>query len=415
MHNIWLVARHEFWTNVRKRSFLFAVFGIPALMGVIFAIVFLVADTAEERGVEIERMGYVDEAEVLSESVEPPEGFVLYDDAEAAQAALDADEIDAYILLPERYMARGTVELYAYGGVSEDVEDEIRLFLVANLTADIESDAPPERLTDPVDSIIFLENSQRELSEQGIIGLFIVPILFAVVLMMALQFSSQFLMSGIVEEKSNHIMEILITSITPYELLTGKLIGLGALGLVQLGVWLVLGGVLLIFGGNIEFLSAVVIPLDFVIVVLLYFFLTYFLVASLLSGVGAVMGSEQESRQYAGLFMFMLAIPLFFFSLLLTNPESPVFVGLTLFPFTSAMTYMLRYPFSSIPTWQVIASLLILALTTGFVMWASAKVFRWALLLYGKKVGIGTLLRVIRRNPEIGSLPAQSSAKEGRA
>jgi len=210
-------------------------------------------------------------------------------------------------------------------------------------------------------------------------------------------------------------MEILITSITPYQLLAGKLLGLGTLGLIQIGIWLIMGVIGVQFGGDFEFLSGVVMPIDFIIVTLSYFVLTYFLYSSLLAGIGAVVGSEQESRTYAGIVSMLLAIPFFFFSVLILNPDSPIFTFMLFFPFTSGMTYMMKYPFTTIPLWQVLSSLSILAVSTFVVTWAVAKVFRWALLLYGKKPNPLTLWRVIRGTEDIGVIPAQSTDMEAKA
>ena len=412
MRNIWLVAQQEFMTNIRKRSFLFAVFGVPVLMGVIFAIVFFVQIQAEEGGIVAENIGFVEQLEVISLESET---YTEFNNIDTATAALDAEEVDVFFVVTPLYFTTGEVPLYSYGSVSAETRRAIRVFLVENLTSTIQTDAPPERLIDPVDSILFLENTQRELSFEGMIGLFIVPILFAIVLLMALQLSSTFLMSGVVEEKSNHIMEILITSITPYQLLAGKLLGLGTLGLIQIGIWLIMGVIGVQFGGDFEFLSGVVMPIDFIIVTLSYFVLTYFLYSSLLAGIGAVVGSEQESRTYAGIVSMLLAIPFFFFSVLILNPDSPIFTFMLFFPFTSGMTYMMKYPFTTIPLWQVLSSLSILAVSTFVVTWAVAKVFRWALLLYGKKPNPLTLWRVIRGTEDIGVIPAQSTDMEAKA
>jgi ABC-2 type transport system permease protein len=410
MRNIRLVAQHEFMTYIRKRSFLFAVVGMPALMAVIFAIIFFVETVAEEQGIVAERIGYVDQADIINNRDNVL--FSAFDSEASAQLALDAAEIDAYFVIPQPYIAIGDIPLYAIGTVSEETLGEIKLLLVSNLTSSIETDAPSERLLNPVSFLVFLENNQREISENGIMGLLLVPMLFAAVLIMALQLSSTFLMSGVVEEKTNHIMEILITSITPYELLTGKLLGLGALGLVQLLVWIMVSFIGLAFAGNMEFLAGVSMPLDFIMIILLYFVLTYFVYGSILAGIGAVVGSEQESRTYAGIVSFFVAVPFFFFTLLLFEPESPILKGLMLFPLTAGMTYMLRFPFSNIAFWEIALSLVILAITTLAVVWFSAKVFRWGLLLYGKKPTLFTIWRVIRGPADIGTLSQNSVKKE---
>ncbi|MCA9914393.1 MAG: ABC transporter permease, partial [Anaerolineae bacterium] len=320
-------------------------------------------------------------------------------------------EIDAYFVITENYLRTGRVELYAYGSVGLDAQDVIESYILDNVAASVQIDAPPERIEDPADLMIYLENNKRELTENGFIGLFLVPMIFAVVLMVALQLSGTSLMSGIVEEKSNHIMEILITSIRPMELLTGKLIGLGALGLVQLLVWIVIGRITLIFASGVEILSAVTLPLDLIILSLVYFLLTYFLMAGVLAGIGAVMGSEQEARQIAGILWLLIVIPFFFFAQLLSDPDTPLFVGLMLFPFTSGMTFLIRTPFTTVPFIEIALSLGILFLTTVLVVWASAKVFRWALLLYGQRPNLRTLWRVLRGNPDIGIVPVSTPQK----
>jgi len=410
MRNIWLVAQHEFLKNIRKRSFLFAVFGIPLLMVGIFAVVFLVSTLAETDGAVNGAAAIVDQADVLVDEIPLPEETVLMS-LDDAREALETGEISAYFVLPENYLRTGEVELYAYGSVGVERQNDFEAFLLENLTASVEIDAPVERIEDPSDLLIYLENNQRELTENGFIGLFLVPMIYAVVLMVALQLSGTSLMSGIVEEKSNHIMEILITSIRPMELLSGKLIGLGALGLVQLVVWLIIGRVILFFAGNVEFLSAVTIPFDLIVLSLVYFLLTYFLMAGVLAGIGAVAGSEQESRQIAGILWLLIVIPFFFFAQFLSDPDAPLITGLMLFPFTGGMTYLIRSPFTSIPPLEIALSLGILLFTTLIVIWASAKIFRWALLLYGQKPNLRTLLRVLRGRVEMGMVATSSTQK----
>ncbi|GAB5490407.1 MAG: ABC transporter permease [Phototrophicaceae bacterium] len=409
MRNIWLVAQHEFLTNIRKRSFLFAVFGVPILMCAIFAVTIFVQIAAEETGLVADSIGYVDQANVIDLENEQ---FLMFEDIDLATLALDNEEIDTFFVITPLYLQTGDVRLYSYGQVSEETRDAIEVFIVENLTSNISSDIPPERLIDPINADIYVESLQRELTFEGVIGLFLTPIIFAVVLLMALQLSSTFLMAGVIEEKSNHIMEILITSITPYQLLSGKLLGLGALGLIQILIWIAVGLVGATYGGNIEFLSGIILPFDFVIVVLIYFILTYFLYSSLLAGIGAVVGSEQESRTIAGAVSMLTAIPFFFFSVLIMNPESPIFTVLMYFPFTAGMTYMMKYPFVPISLSEVLISLSILAVSTALVTWAAAKVFRWALLLYGKNPSIMTLFRVITGNQEIGVTSASSNELE---
>jgi ABC-2 type transport system permease protein len=143
-------------------------------------------------------------------------------------------------------------------------------------------------------------------------------------------------------------------------------------------------------------LSGVSFPPDLVILALIYFLLNYFLTASIMAGIGAAVGSEQESRQVAGIFGFVTAVPFFFIFTFFEDPNGAIPTFLTLFPLTSPLVVILRSAFTAIPTWQIIVSLALLTLTTLAVTWAAARVFRWMLLMYGKKVGIKTIMQALR-------------------
>lgn len=397
MKRTWLVARHEYLTNLRRPAFLFAAFGAPILITIVMVIVFAVVSNVAEDESSIGLVGYVDLAGVTSDTVAAkPPNFVHYDSEEAARAALDSGELGAYFVVPETYLSTGRVPLYGRSSIPKAVPDAIEQFLLTSLGARLGDAQVFARVENPVELTVRVLDSGRELNQEAAIGLFLVPIVFAVVFMMSTQTTSGYLMSGVVEEKANRVMEILITSITPLQLLLGKIIGLGALGLTQLVIWLVLGTGLLAFGQNAAFLSGVTVPLDLVLISLVYFVLSYFLFAGIMAGIGASAGSEQESRQYAGLFGFVFAIPFFTIILLVTNPEHPIVTLLTLIPFTSAPMVILRMSLGTVPAWQMIASVGLLVVTTIFVVWGMARVFRWSLLLYGKRPTPRQLWRVIR-------------------
>jgi ABC-2 type transport system permease protein len=164
-----------------------------------------------------------------------------------------------------------------------------------------------------------------------------------------------------------------------------------------LAIWLVGGAITLTLGHMNNVLNGVVIPVDLAVVAIVYFMLGYFLLSSVMAGIGVVIGSEQESRQFSAIFSLLLVIPFFLITSFITDPNGTVVTFLTLFPLTSPVSMIIRLGFSSVPTWQLIASVVILLLTALVVSWASARIFRWALLLYGKRPGIRELIRVIRR------------------
>jgi ABC-2 type transport system permease protein len=413
MNKMWIVARREYLFNLRRRSFLFAVFGVPLFTFVAWAVVFLAISASDQSLEELGAVGYVDQADMIHDAVIPADQpdlvvpYIAYDSEEAARQALEAKTISAYFTLPENYMQTGTVKIYAPGAIPSALEDSIDALLLVNLSEWLNSNVPLARIQTPVTLTVFAADSGRALTEANIPALFFIPLIFAFVFFMASNTTSGFLMNGVVEEKTNRVMEMLITSVTPMQLLLGKIIGLGLLGLTQLLVWGVAGFILIRVGQAVPFLEGIVFPSDLALVFVVYFILSYFLLASLMAGLGAITGSSEERSLYTSVISLIWIIPFFFITTLIDDPNGTVAVALTLIPFTAPMTMLLRMGFASVPTWQLIASLSILLVTALVVVWASARVFRWALLLYGKRPSPRELWRVIRNSPDSATVTAQ--------
>ena len=116
-----------------------------------------------------------------------------------------------------------------------------------------------------IDMTVYLQQSNRELSEEALPGLVVFPLIFAVIFVIATQVTSGFLMSGLVDERTNRVMELLVTSVTPAQLLAGKILGLFLLGLTQLVIWIVMILLVITFGQDIPFLSGISLPFDLVV------------------------------------------------------------------------------------------------------------------------------------------------------
>jgi len=410
MSKAWLIARREFVSNITKGSFLFAAFGVPLVVIVLLFLVFFVIAQSEDDTERIGAVGYVDQSGVFSDAVDVPEDFVAYESAETARAALDESEIGAYFVVPENYLALGNIDTVSRTSLPEALRDQFDAFLISNLGRDLQPEQI-ERLIEPINNTVLTLDNGRRLQSDALLGLLFTPFIFVFVFLLGSQTTSSYLMSGIVEEKSSRVMEILVTTVTPFQLLFGKIIGLGALGLVQLLAWIGAGAIVLSLGQGIPALQGVTIPLDLIVIGLLYFLLGYFLLASIFAGVGAVSSSEQESRQLAGIFSLGFSVPFFFITQFLTDPDGPLVTFLSLFPFTSPVTIMMRMGFGAIPPEQLILSIIILLVTTLIVVWASARIFRWALLLYGKRPSFGQIIGALRRSPVMATTPNESAGR----
>ncbi|NDJ62405.1 MAG: ABC transporter permease [Chloroflexi bacterium] len=412
MNKALLVARHEYLFNVRRRGFLFAAFGVPLLTIVMLFFVFSATTEAETNVGAVGTVGYIDLAGVLVARIDEPDYFAAYDDEATARAAIDAGELGAYFVVTENYLETGAVNLVASAGVPEALEDAIEAFLAVNVGRELDPTVR-SRIGAAGPFEMQLLNSGRSFDqENAVLSLFMTPLIFIIIFMISSQTTSGYLMSGVVEEKTNRIMEILVTSVTPFQLFAGKLLGLGALGLTQVVIWGAVGALAIPLTQAGDPLGGIAIPADLVIIGLIYFVFGYFLFASIMAAIGVVVGSEQESRQYAGLLSLGLALPLFFMFSFITDPDGGIATALTLFPLTAPSAIILRLGFGAVPVWQIGLSLGLLVLATIFFVWMSARIFRWALLLYGKRPGLREVLRAIRRRPAMATSATEPQAQE---
>lgn len=427
MHRLLLVAKREYLHNVRQPSFLFAALGMPLLLVVIFGIsIFFAMRSGEGIRERIDageyRLGFVDLAGLIPDDIQAqgfseqqvrnPAMFIRFESVSAARSALDDREIDAYFVVAADYMQTGNVELVSYDtDTTMPLQRPISGLLNASLSRELNGELPVERITNPIASqglSIFTLDTGREVDQRTIPTLIGLPFFFAVVFTLATQITSGFLMSGLVEEKSNRIMEVLVTSISPMQMLSGKILGLGALGLTQLVVWVGGAGVVFVLGRNLPVLENAVFPFDLLLVAVVYFILGYFLTAAIMAGIGAVVGSEQESRQYAGIISLVQFVPYFFLVQFLTNPDGFAPVFLSIFPFTSPMGMILRFGLTTVPMWQLALSVGLLLLTTLGTAWLAARFFHWGLLMYGKRFSLRTVWAVISGRAEAGTVVAST-------
>ncbi len=396
MNKAWLVARREFLTNVRKRSFLLSAVGMPLFFIALFYVIF--ALTARQYDLaSLGIIGYVDRSGILAGQVDKPAAFAPFSSENEARAALDAGEIGAFFIVPEDYETTGAITIYGRTDRNPDLEREITAYLVVNLGVDVD----PERLArmqKPVETSVLFLDSGRLLNDESFAGLFIVPLVFVLLFSIGAQVTSGYLMSSVVEEKSNRIMEILITTITPFQLLIGKIIGLGAVGLLQLAIWIGAGLTVVEINRNAPLIQGLALPPDLVVIALVYFILSYFLQASLMAGIGAAAGGEQESQQIAGILSLVFLLPYFFMISFITNPGGFIPVLFTFIPFTAPVAVIARMAFSTVPLEQIVISMAILFVTALLIAWASARIFRWSLLMYGKRPSLRQLIGALRSN-----------------
>jgi ABC-2 type transport system permease protein len=411
MRQTLLVAGQELIVNLRRPGFIIMTLLIPALglVGLLVGSIFggEVGTFFESQfSPNVRAIGYVDQSGLLGAELPQYAGqFVSYADAASARADLLTEKIDSYFVLPADYLQTGKVVVYGMGGgfstfVTAD-EGIIQAFLVEQLLAGKVSPELQSRIGNPMIPEPVTLNAQGQVSNESPfswLGDFVLPYLFAILFVITIFTSSGFLLQGVSEEKEGRIIEILLSSISPTQLLAGKILGLGALGLIQVMVWAG-SGVALAMASVALFALAGVFKLTLATVGLgiIYFILGYLLFAIWMAVAGSMGTTQRESQQIASIFSLAAAMPWMAISVIFTNPGSPLAVVLSYFPLTSPVMMLIRLGLSTVPANQIAISLVLLVLGIAFSLWAGAKIFRVGLLMYGKRPGLKDLARAFKQ------------------
>ncbi len=227
-------------------------------------------------------------------------------------------------------------------------------------------------------------------SENDFLTLFFTSFVFIILLMMVILSSGGMLIRSLVEEKSNRLIEILISSCTPDELLTGKVLGLSSLGLTQMIVWTLIGTALV---G-----SSVITPDTFtnLLPILIYFLLGFVFYTAIFVGIGSVVTTEQEAQQLTSYLSLVLIMPIIITIPAIENPNTIYVHILSYIPFTIPSIMILRFNISVVPAWEIFISSAIMLLSIYLMIDIAAKVFKIGILSYGKRPTLKELSEWIR-------------------
>ncbi len=405
--NTWLVLRQEVINTLTRRSFLLTAFGIPLLSALIFSAVSLVNRAAPGAVSEIMNPGqpsselpegYVDQSgliQVMPQNI-TTEDLRRYPDLESAKFALIHGEISGFYLIPEDYLERGQIQFTSREINPMDTfnqGDKINRVLQLNL---LEGDGHlAAMVSNPFALQVMILNPSTRLNEDTPLAFFI-PYVVMLLYYMLILMSAGFLVSSINKERENRVLEIILVTITPRELLSGKFIGLGLIGLLVNLLWVGTAYTLLVLSG-----TTFQVPADFqlaphvLIWGVVYFLFGYAVYASLLGAVGALVPNLRETSQATMVVILPMIIPLMFVSLLIQQPDGLLAVGLSLFPLTSPVTMMLRLSITAVPIWQLLLSVILLLLTAVLILRVVARMFQAQSMLSGQPMNLKYIYRLI--------------------
>lgn len=318
----------------------------------------------------------------------------------------DDQLLDGILLVPADAFERPATGLTYFSRSASDLLAQERLGRVVNRTlqrarlaalglppADAELLLAPL----PVRTVQVTKSGQERAGGEGSL---VVAMLFLALLFVPSLVYGQEVMRGVIQEKTDRVVELLVSSMTPMELLSGKILGMAAVGLTQMAVWMAMAG--LLAGPGLAQsralgldLSAVLRP-SVAVWFVVFFLLAYLVTVGVYAAGGAIVSSEKEAQQVLTPVMFVFLVPWFLMFPILSSPDATLSVVLSLVPIYTPMTMFLRILVSEPPAWQVALSLLLSVATIAFLLKATAKVFRAGLLATGKRPTLPELWRWLK-------------------
>jgi ABC-2 type transport system permease protein len=412
MNRTILVLKNEFSSVVGRRSFWLALILVPAISFLILATVAyfqktsatadakpnplteLIAPPAAS-GPPIE--GYVDLSGLIR--VLPPDlvgRLQVYPSQAAAETALQQGKIKAFYVVGPDYLQKGSVtyvrpDFKPLAGLGQD--STIQQALTFNLLKG--DQALAERIDQPLNLQVEYLSSQAPRDPTNMLTFFLPYVVMLLFYMVILE-SASLMLNSVTSEKQNRMLEILMTSVTPTQLLTGKFIALGLVGLLQTVVWSAAGYAILQFSGqSFNLAASFQLPPSILAWGVIYFVLGYSIYASLMAGIGALVPNLREASQATTILMIPMMVPLMLISAIIAKPNGLLSVILSLFPLTGPVTMMARLAAGTVPLWQLLVSVVLFAASAFAIMRAAARLFRAQNLLSGQNFKFSLLFKAL--------------------
>ncbi len=396
MKHLWRVAVYEYQRNVFKKSFVLLMISVPAFITFSIGLgVFL--ESLEDNPLPV---GYVDHAGVFAESVLAPEisstwvaeldeavEFIAYPTEDEAAAALNEATIQAYYVLPSDYAETRRVEQVYIEKPGENAERQFYDFMQINLL----SSQPPEiayRTAAGTDVTVRSLDGRRIIPSGGPTFGLLMPLFITMAFLFMILMSSGYTMSAVAEEKENRTMEVLVTSISPTQLISGKILGIVAIGLTLLFTWTleIIAGILVARQFGVGWFNNLSMDWHAILAILAIAIPAYALAIALMTAIGAMVTTTQEGQSVSGIFVALHLAPLYISWIFLNDPHGPLAVALSLLPFTALMTIGIRNLFTIVPAWQIIVSMAVQVVCTLGAFWLAGRSLRLGMLRYGQRL-----------------------------
>jgi ABC-2 type transport system permease protein len=417
MKKIFEVALRDYLATVRTKTFLIGLLLLPVMIAVGMVVPGLLMKKSLEGPREDIRLAVINLAQELSADLEQafagqnesnPERRIVLDlrEVETGQLENESEELkdlvrsgklDAFLFVEKEVVeGEGRMQLYTKGMTDFVFPSEVkrllnrsiskRRYLLNNLSPELIDRlgrwVPMEELDLGADT----EKTRNQMATT------MVPFFFMFLMFMGIMTTSQGLMMSVIEEKSSRVIEVLLSALSPFQLMTGKILGQTAVGLTLLILYVSGGFLVAVKYGMADLLTGGMLAYFIV-----YFLLGFLLISSMLAAIGSICNDVKESQNLMMPIMMILMVPIFVWIFIVQRPEDTLAVVLSFIPPMIPMVMVLRLAVRpDLPLVQVIGSFLLLAVSVPAVMWAAGKIFRVGILMYGKPPSLKELLRWIR-------------------
>lgn len=416
-NKIMIILRREYLERVKRKSFIFTTILMPIFM---LALMVLPAVVSELSGPENKTIAVVDDSGLIVPAMQSTEEVKFIPSTSKPEDLRENKDYDAILVVGKdvmnnpsdvTFLTRGAsspqTEMFISSQIAQIIEQyrlaQYKIDNLPQILANVHADVSMKTLR--------IDREEDEVTSSGVSA--ILGMIMSLVLYMFVLIYGQMVMTSIIEEKNNRVLEVVVSSVKPTQLMLGKILGIGAVALTQIVIWAVLicsfttwvmPSLLSSMLGttqDIELLSAITMLGDTGYVMSIFFYLTLLMIGGYLfySAIYAAIGSAVDNIQDASQLQTVAVVPIILgmiFSMTVINdPNSTLATWLSMIPFTSPMVMMARVPFG-IPTMETVLSLSILYASVLFLVWLSAKIYRVGIFMYGKKPTYRELIRWAR-------------------
>ena len=432
MNKILLIIQREYFSRVKKKSFLLMTFLVPALFIGMYAVVIFIFIKGDDN---IKNIRVLDESGIFENNLQNKKNvefqYIAGSYADAKKDLLKSNA-DFLLYIPKNYEAKNNIEIISEKkpglSVLDDIQDEMvtvlqnKRLIEAGIDTGIINQAKEK-----------VQINAKQITSEGekdasVGATFVVGFVAAFLIYISLFIYGTQVMRGVIEEKTTRIIEVIVSSVKPFQLMLGKILGIGMVGLTQFLLWIILSAGLATIAGTLllksdgskakieqmknnpeqfsqqtdsrteAFLSfskaADTVDFPFILATFLFYFLGgYLIYSALFAAVGSAVDNETETQQ----FMLPITLPLIFtfiigMNFIVNNPDSPLSFWLSMVPFTSPIAMMIRIPFG-VPPWELTLSMVLLVAGFIFTTWVASRIYRVGILMYGKKTSYRELAK----------------------